>query len=42
MTKIMDPRWREVSWQQALSQATPATARVLEAGLEERDRKSVV
>jgi FO synthase len=37
MTKIMDPRWREVSWQQALSQATPATARILEAGLEGRE-----
>ena len=37
MTKAMDPRWRDVSWQQALSQATPATARVLEAGLEGRE-----
>jgi len=30
MTKAMDPRWRKVSWQQALSQATPAIARLLE------------
>ena len=37
MTKIMDPQWRDVSWQQALSQATPATARVLETGLEGRE-----
>ena len=37
MTKMMDPRWREVSWQRALSQATPAIARVLEAGLEGRE-----
>jgi FO synthase len=37
MTKIMDPRWREVSWQQALTEATPATARVLDAGLEGRE-----
>jgi 7,8-didemethyl-8-hydroxy-5-deazariboflavin synthase CofH subunit len=37
MTKIVDPRWCDVSWQQALSQATPATARVLEAGLEGRE-----
>ena len=37
MTKAMDPRWRDVTWQQALSQATPATARVLEAGLEGRE-----
>jgi len=37
MTKIMDPRWRDVSWQQALARATPPTARVLEAGLEGRE-----
>lgn len=37
MTKAMDPRWRDVTWQQALSQATPAPARVLEAGLEGRE-----
>src|SRR5262247_1325962 len=37
MTKIMDPRWRDVSWQQALSQATPASARILERGLEGRE-----
>jgi FO synthase len=37
MTKMMDPRWREVSWRQALSQATPATARVLERALEGRE-----
>jgi FO synthase len=30
----MDPRWRDVSWRQALSQATPVTARLLEAALE--------
>src|SRR3979409_1135040 len=34
MTKAMDPRWREVSWQQALSQTTPAIARLLEKSLE--------
>src|SRR5262245_61858309 len=33
----MDPRWREVSWQQALSQATPATARVLDRALQGRE-----
>jgi 7,8-didemethyl-8-hydroxy-5-deazariboflavin synthase CofH subunit len=37
MTKILDPRWRDVSWQQALSQATPATARILENALERRE-----
>ena len=37
MTKVMDPRWRDISWQQALSQATPATAYLLEAGLEGRE-----
>jgi FO synthase len=33
----MDPRWRDVSWQQALSQATSSTARVLESALEGRE-----
>ena len=37
MTKAMDPRWRDVLWQQALSQATPSTARVLELALEGRE-----
>jgi 7,8-didemethyl-8-hydroxy-5-deazariboflavin synthase CofH subunit len=37
MTKAMDPRWRDVSWRQALSQATPAIARVLERALERRE-----
>ena len=34
MTKAMDPRWRDTNWQRALSQAAPATARILERGLE--------
>ena len=37
MTKVMDPRWRDVTWQQALSQATPATARILGGALEGRE-----
>ncbi len=37
MTKAMDPRWKEFSWQQALSQATPAIARLLEKSLEGRE-----
>ncbi len=37
MTKAMDPRWREVSWRQALSHATPAVARLLEKSLEGRE-----
>ena len=37
MTKAMDPRWRDVSWRQALSQATPVTARALERALEGRE-----
>ncbi len=37
MTKAMDPRWREVSWRQARSHATPAVARLLEKSLEGRE-----
>lgn len=37
MTKIMDPRWRDVSWPQALSQATPEIARILDRALEGRE-----
>src|SRR6266850_8290402 len=37
MTKAMDARWREVSWQEALSQATPPVARLLETSLEGRE-----
>jgi len=37
MTKIMDPRWREISWREALSQAMPETARILDRALEGRE-----
>jgi FO synthase len=37
MTKIMDPRWRHVSWRQAQSQATPEIARILDRALEGRE-----
>ena len=37
MTKVMDPRWRDVSWREALSQATPEIARLLERALEGRE-----
>ncbi len=33
MTKAMDPRWREVSWEQALGSAAPPIARCLEKAL---------
>ncbi len=34
MTKAMDPRWHDTPWQQALSQSSPAIARLLERTLE--------
>src|SRR6185503_19048461 len=37
MTKIMDPRWREISWREAPSQATPEIARILDRALEGRE-----
>jgi FO synthase len=37
MTKVVDPRWRDVSWQGALSQATPEIARILDRALEGRE-----
>ena len=37
MLKAMDPRWREVSWEQALKAASPAVADVLEKALAGRD-----
>ena len=37
MTKIMDPRWRDVSWPDALSRATLETARILDRALEGRE-----
>src|SRR5262245_43623205 len=37
MTKIMDPRWRDVSWQEALPQAKPKIARLLDRALEGRE-----
>ena len=37
MTKIMDPRWRDVSWREALSQATQEIARILDRALEGRE-----
>src|SRR5215510_12140278 len=33
MTKVMDPRWRETSWREALLRATPPVARLLETAL---------
>jgi 7,8-didemethyl-8-hydroxy-5-deazariboflavin synthase CofH subunit len=37
VTKAMDPQWRDVPWQRALSQATPSTARALGSALEGRE-----
>jgi FO synthase len=37
MTKVMDPRWRDISWQLALSRATPEIARILDRTLEGRE-----
>ena len=37
MLKAMDPRWREISWEQAFKAASPTVADVLERALAGRD-----
>src|SRR5215472_10553293 len=34
MLKVVDPRWREISWKRALAAASPAVARILEKALD--------
>jgi hypothetical protein len=37
MLNVMDPRWREISWEQAFKAASPTVADVLEKALAGRD-----